>query len=188
VTIYDSNGKTNFDTSIVFNNNNVTNPNANTDTSTNTNTNTNTTTDPTPPVVDPVVEDPIELPDSQTIKSQLVTAMQDANNGVYPTINGGWYYLKKGYTPSDSNKYFFEYGQTNGAYNLDVTIYLTTFNMVLAADPEGVVSVSKNLDGSYTASQKCIIRPGEGKNKCSFLMHAEKSVNFRWVLDNFSFA
>jgi hypothetical protein len=54
-------------------------------------------------------------------------------NGVYPQTNGGWYYIDKGYFPSNSNEYFFQYGALSTSYNMVVSVTLTSFNIAMVS-------------------------------------------------------
>jgi len=166
VDVKDSNGNTNYDTSIVYNNDAAVEEE-------------DPVVDPTPVTPTPVPVTPVPVTPAPTdIYTQLqldlvkAIAKNAASTTAFTYTNGGWYSIYKGWYDDDS--YFFQFAVPVNNFNVDVSVALSSFKTVMAKNTLTPSTSQTAADGTVTISNQCLITPKSSTLwNCSYLVHAE---------------
>lgn len=145
---------------------------------------------PTPtPTPAPVVDNSATV---TALRTALATAIKeaDAGNAAYPRLAGTYYYIKKGFTPSNSTYYFWQYAQVGTGYNLDLSVGLKSVDQTCVSTETTPMIYTKNSDGTQWCTNRCLINGKDAAhNACSYIMNTKNNVaNWQWSLTTWTYA
>lgn len=162
----------------------------------NTTVNTNTTVVvPTPTPTPTPTPPPVVVVDTTTVnnlKAALTAAIKEAaaSTVAYPKLAGTYYYIQKGFTPSNSTYYFWQFGQSGTSYNLDVSCGLKSVDQTCVTTETTPMMYTKNSDGTTWCTNRCLINGKDSAhNSCSYIMNTKNNVaNWQWSLTTWTYA